>query len=56
MAFVYLLIYDIINDAFVILHVRCVICQFSPLGRGPHVHLERQNSCSTQVAQMLPKH
>lgn len=56
MAFVYLLIYYIVNDAFVILHVRCIICQFSSLGYGPHVHIERQNSRSTQVAQMLSKH
>lgn len=47
MAFVYLLIYYIVNYAFVILHVICIICQFSYIGYGPHVQIERQKSSST---------
>lgn len=49
MAFVYLLIYYIVNEAFVILHVICILCQFSDIGYGPHVHIERQKSSSTQL-------
>lgn len=55
MAFVYLLIYYIVNYAFVILHVICIICQFSYIGYGPHVQIER-NLALPQVAQMLSKH
>lgn len=47
MAFVYLLIYYIVNYAFVILHVICIICQFYYIGYGPHVHIERQKPSST---------
>lgn len=47
MAFVYLLIYYIVNYAFVILHVICIICQFSYIGYRPHVQIERQKSSST---------
>lgn len=45
-AFVYLLIYHIVNYAFVILHVICIICQFYSQGYGPHVHIEIQNPSS----------
>lgn len=47
MAFVYLLIYYIVNYAFVIFHVICIICQFSYIGYGPHVQIDRQKPSST---------
>lgn len=55
MAFVYLLIYYIVNYAFVVLHVICILCQFSYIGYGPHVQIDR-NLALPQVAQMLSKH
>lgn len=47
MAFVYLLIYYIVNYAFVIFHVIGIICQFSYIGCGPHVQIDRQKPSST---------
>lgn len=55
MAFVYLLIYYIVNYAFVIFHVIGIICQFSYIGCGPHVQIDR-NLALPQVAQTLSKH
>lgn len=44
MAFVYLLIYYIVNYTFVILHGICIICQFYYIGYGPHVHIRKESS------------